>query len=228
VLSNGCDCCNDCDVRCRCSLCELDAVNEYYIDEAAHKLYFYPPVPLASWTEGVYITQNMTAASIDADHVTLKGLSIQASRGNGVEAINHTGVRIENCEISGHGTLAGRTYCTLAHSFPRTRPIRSRGTGQHGVVVIGDNSGVADCNVYSVGCSGIRVSGGDARTLTHGHSYATGNSVRDMALHKRTYQPGIFWNGVGNNYSYNTVTNSPHNCIASVKHSCKRIRDSEF
>ena len=33
-------------------LCELDAVNEYFIDEVAHKLYFRPPVPLAMWTEG--------------------------------------------------------------------------------------------------------------------------------------------------------------------------------
>jgi hypothetical protein len=34
-----------------------------------------------------------------------------------------------------------------------------------------------------------------------------------MALHKRTYNPGIWWNGVGNNYSYNNVTNFPHNCF---------------
>jgi len=88
---------------------------------------------------------------------------------------------------------------------------------EHGVVVIGDHSGVSDCKVYSVGCSGIRVSGGDAHTLTHGHSFATGNSVRDIALHKRTYQPGIFWNGVGNNYSFNNITNSPHNCVSPLR-----------
>ena len=33
------------------------------------------------------------------------------------------------------------------------------------------------------------------------------------SLWKRTYVPGIFWQGVGNNYSYNTVTNGPHNCM---------------
>ena len=26
------------------------------------------------------------------------------------------------------------------------------------------------------------------------------------------YVPGIFWGGVGNNYSFNTVHNGPHNC----------------
>ena len=91
----------------------LSGVRRYYIDETAHKLYFYPPVPLAQWTEGVYITQNMTAASIDADHITLKGLAIRASRGNGVEAINHTGVTIESCDISGHGRNCTRNLPLL-------------------------------------------------------------------------------------------------------------------
>jgi hypothetical protein len=131
----------------------------------------------------------MTAVSITgAHHVTLKNLAIRHSRGNGVEAIhNATFVRVEGCDVSGHG--------------------------QHGIVIVGSDSGVASSHVHSVGCAGIRVIGGDALTLTPGRCYATDNTVSNMALWKRTYNPGIFWNGVGNTYSGNTVRNSPHVCV---------------
>ena len=168
-------------------LSELDAPHEYWIDEAKHTLYFYPPVPLEQWTEGVFISQNMTAANVTADHITLRNIGIRHSRGTGVVGMNVTGLRVENCDISGHG--------------------------QHGVAIVGNKSGVDSSRVYSVGCSGVRVSGGVARTLTAGKSFVTANNISDFALHKRTYNPGVFWNGIGNNYSYNTVTNSPHNCF---------------
>lgn len=150
-------------------------------------LYFSPPIPLVQWTEGVYLTQHLAAVNVTADHVTLRNLAIRHSRGNGVVAMNVTGLRVESCDISGHG--------------------------QHGVVIVGDQSGVDSSRVYSVGCSGVRVSGGVARTLTPGKSYATRNIITDFALHKRTYNPGVFWNGIGNNYSHNIVSNSPHNCF---------------
>ena len=99
-----------------------------------------------------------------ANHTTLRGLAIRNARGNGVLALNVRGVRVEDCEVGGHG--------------------------QHGVVITGFESGIDGSTVHSVGCSGIRVAGGVARTLTPGHSFATGNTVSDFALVKRTYQPG--------------------------------------
>jgi hypothetical protein len=106
------------------------------------------------------LTQNLTAVKITADHTILRGLAIRHSRGNGILALNVTGVRVESCEVSGHG--------------------------QHGVVIAGMRSGVDNTTVRSVGCSGIRVSGGTARTLTAGKDFATGNTVSDFALVKRT------------------------------------------
>jgi len=40
-----------------------------------------------------------------------------------------------------------------------------------------------------------------------------GNQVYSFARWKRSYQAGIHWAGVGNTYSYNTVTDGPHNCF---------------
>jgi hypothetical protein len=45
-------------------LCELDAPSEYFIDEATHTLYFFPPVPLEQWTEGPYINQKLFATNV--------------------------------------------------------------------------------------------------------------------------------------------------------------------
>ena len=169
-------------------LCELDSPNEWFMDKTKGLLYFYPPVPLSAWgKDQVFLTQNLTAASVSANHTILRGLAIRHARGNGVLALNVAGVRVEDCQVSGHG--------------------------QHGVVITGFQSGIDGSCVHSIGCSGIRIAGGVARTLTPGQCFATRNTVSDFALVKRTYQPGIFWNGVGNTYSHNSVHNSPHVCI---------------
>ena len=54
-----------------------------------------------------------------------------------------------------------------------------------------DHAGVDSSTVYSVGCSGVRVAGGEARSLTAGNSYATNNNISTVALVKRTYNPGM-------------------------------------
>ena len=73
----------------------------------------------------------------------------------------------------------------------------------------GTDSGVHSSSVYSVGCSGVRVAGGVPRTLEAGNMFVTHTHIANFSLWKRTYVPGIFWDGVGNNYSYNTVHNGP-------------------
>ena len=148
-----------------------------------------PPVPLEQWGErAVFITSSLTATHITADHVTLRGLTIRHARGNGVLALNVSNVRVDNCTVSAHG--------------------------QHGIVIVGNESGIERSSVYSVGCSGVRVAGGDAHSLTPGRSFVRANTIFDFALHKRTYSPGVFFGGIGNEYTANNISNSPHNCIS--------------
>ena len=52
--------------------------------------------------DGPYITQKLFATNVSgASHITLRGLGIHHSRGNGLVANDVTGVRVEDCEISG-------------------------------------------------------------------------------------------------------------------------------
>ena len=84
---------------------------QFFLDQATQTLYFYPPTPLAQWTEGPFITQELFAMNVSGtSHVTLRGLGIHHSRGNGLLAFNVTGVRIEDCEISGHGQHGAVSY----------------------------------------------------------------------------------------------------------------------
>jgi hypothetical protein len=125
--------------------------------QATHTLYFYPPVPIEQWTEGPYLTQSLFATNVSgASHITIRGVGIHHSRGNGMLAFDVTNVRVEDCEISGHG--------------------------QHGVVLNGSASGVDGSRVYSVGCSGVRVAGGSPRSLEAGNMFVTSNLIANVSF----------------------------------------------
>ena len=85
---------------------------------------------------------------------------------------------------------------------------------RHGVrMVRAVDSTVRDCTVTAVGCEGIRAHGGTAVSLVPGNVSVTGNTVSRFARHKRTYQAGVHWSGVGNVYSRNSVSDAPHVCF---------------
>ena len=47
-------------------------------------------------------------------------------------------------------------------------------------------------------------------SLTRGNNLLTQCLVTDWSRWKRTYQPGISWGGVGNNFTHNRLSNAPH------------------
>ena len=51
------------------------------------------------------------------------------------------------------------------------------------------------------------------KSLTRGNNLLTKSTVSHYAQWKRTYQPAISWEGVGNNYTYNSILNAPHTGI---------------
>lgn len=77
--------------------------------------------------------------------------------------------------------------------------------GAGGILLDGTGHTVRDSTVTDVGCRGIQVHCGDLVSLSPGGCSVTGNFVTRMAQYKRTYQPGIHWGGVKNNYTHNTV-----------------------
>jgi hypothetical protein len=153
-------------------LTELDAPNEYHIDR--HGLvHFLPATPLARWSENPFISLNATAINVDGtSHVSLRGFRIAHSKATGISAINVTGLVVSNCTVHGHGGF--------------------------GIDLEGGTAAViADSSVFDIGCTAIQAHCGEMYSMRSGGCVVSGNTVTQMGLQKRTYQPGIHWAGVG-------------------------------
>jgi len=93
------------------------------------------------------------------------------------------------------------------------RDCRIGGLGAHGVELFGSQLSVAGNVVADVGCKGVVVVGGDYLSLTRANNSVTHNDISRFSRWKRSYQPGLFWAGVGNAFSYNNISFGPHNAI---------------
>lgn len=169
-------------------LCELDAPGEFYIDTDKELVYFYPPgtanasIPVAL----TYQAGGVLNVTSDAVNVTLSNLEVRDGRHIGVLATGAQGLTIDSVVVHSVGTDG----IDMTNS---------------------NNSVIRNSEVYDVGCSGVRATGGDAETLALGNLLIEDNEVYNYALWKRSYMPGIYWGGVNNTYRGNTVRNAPHN-----------------
>ena len=92
----------------------------------------------------------------DASHVTLRGLTVEACAGNGIE-------------IAGgqHDSVLG---------------CRVRNTGMDGIVVEGaTNHSVIACDIFDTGTAGLKISGGDRKTLTPSGHLALKNMIHHVS-----------------------------------------------
>ena len=163
---------------------ELDAPGEWYLDPRAETLYFWPPADINS---GPVIAPAVdTVVKMEgAQHVTLRGFTI--------EAAEREAVRIADCE-----------GCAIAGCVVRN-------CGAWGIAISGGHdSGARGNDVYDCGHGGIGVTGGDRQTLQPGRNFADNNYVHHCAVIHRTYRPGVSVNGVGNTVSHNLIHDFPH------------------
>jgi len=167
---------------------ELDQPGEYYLDRNAGVLYFWPPAPLDTGEAVISLLAEPLVRVQDADHVHLVALTLECTRGLGVQIAGAAGV-----------TLAG---CTL------------RNIGNHAVVVEeGTDHRVVSCDICRTGDSGICLSGGDRKTLTPGAHRAVNNHISRIGEWSRCYQPGIRVQGVGHRLAHNLIHDGPHSAV---------------
>ena len=168
---------------------ELDAPNEYYIENSTGLVYYMPALPLEQWTQNPSVSVGLVAVRMDGTrHVSMEGVTVAHAKDTGISAVNVSDVLIENCTVFGHGA--------------------------DGVTIDGaTRSGITDSHVYDVGCIGVTLSGGNVTTLEPGLNFALRNRIHHMANFKRTYQPGLHWSGVNNTMSHNYISDGPHNCV---------------
>ncbi|XP_065903276.1 uncharacterized protein [Dysidea avara] len=172
---------------------ELDVPTEYYVNRTSGTLYFYPP---KNWkTSKAFVSVGESLLTINqVSYVTIKGLRMWYSRTTAVQVSEASNVQIMDCDISLHGTSS--------------------------ISLHGTDCVVQGIRAYRNGCGGIDVSGGDQKSLTRGNNLLTKCSISHYANWKRTYQPAIGWSGVGNNFTFNYISDAPHTGILGGGNDC--------
>lgn len=189
---------------------ELDKPGEYYVDRTAGVLYVWPP------NEGSELTVSLAEAPLiqieGASYVTVRGLTIAHTRGQGATVNDGDHVRFEDCTFANLGNAA----------------IDVGG---------GTDNAVVNCTMYNLGGGGVSLSGGDRKTLAPGWHVAYSNEIHDFGRRARTYTAAVHVSGVGNTVSHNLIYNAPHMAIGlsgndhvieynEVHHVCMETHDA--
>jgi len=168
---------------------ELDEPGEYYIDQKANALYFLPPGPMEG-AKIVLSTLNAPLFSLkDVSNVTIRGFALESGLDDAVAVAGGSAVAIQGCEA---------------------RNLRLIGIDIEG----GSSHKVESCDIHDTGEGGLRLNGGDRKTLKPGKHEALNNRIWLFAIHKLTYANGISLQGVGNRAAHNLLHDAPHQAIA--------------
>ncbi|NUQ01317.1 MAG: NPCBM/NEW2 domain-containing protein, partial [Armatimonadetes bacterium] len=170
------------------ALCELDSPGEYYLDRQRWTLYFWPPAEPAGQELALSLLTVPFATLTDVSHVTLRDLTFELSRGEGIQIRGGTGNRIAGCNLRNLSKLA----------------IRIDGGTDHGV---------QSCDLSGLGVGGISLSGGDRASLTPAGHFADNNYIHHFAQLVHTYQNGISLSGVGCRMAHNLLHNTVHEAL---------------
>ena len=168
---------------------ELDAPGEYYISRLSKKLYF---IPLAKIDKGHQLRISLLKMPLvtitGASHVTLRGLGFEFSRGTGVYVHNGDHVRFEACRFADLGERAGE-------------------------IDGGHDCGLLSCNIQDTGEGGVRLSGGDRKTLEASRHFVENCEIQNYERRTQTYRPAVWLDGVGNRVSHCYIHDAPHSAI---------------
>jgi len=167
---------------------ELDEPGEWHLDRKTGVLTFWPPARLDAGKTYVSILEEPVVSLRDVSHVTLRGFTIETTRGTAVEIVGGDDNLVAGCLLRNIGNVA----------------VSIKG---------GKDNGVVGCEICQTGDGGIRLSGGERRTLTPAGNYAVNNHIHDYSRWVRTYRPAVMINGVGNRIAHNLIHDAPHSAI---------------
>lgn len=165
---------------------ELDTPGEWYLDRNNGVIYLYSDENLATSTIDLSLTTKPVIRINSANNITLKGLTVKGSRGDGISCIGNNN-KIQLCTVK---NVAGDA-----------------------INVRGYNNFVSENDISRTGMGGIILDGGDTKTLRSGNNKADNNYIHDWSEIYQTYKPAVTLWGVGNICSHNEMCNSPHEAI---------------
>ena len=166
----------------------IDQPGEWFLDRKAKKIYLYPDKPInQAKLELSIFTDNFLTVK-NAHHIVIHGLTFDCGQGTGVVMENVHNVR-----------FSANTLSRLA--------------GDGLVATKASNLEIYGNDFFCLGRGGMKVSGGDRKTLTAGNINVENNWVRDFSRIDRTYTPAVLMDGVGNRIAHNLFHDAPHHAI---------------
>lgn len=179
----------------------------YYLEHQTGLLYFWPPTSLTGAEVIVSTVSEPLMTLKNTAHITLQGLTMEGSRGSGVQILGGRDNLVSGCSFRnlGHVAVCIGDYLQFSKGYYTPDPLHAFDGGT--------NNGVVGCDITRTGQGGIILSAGDRKTLTPGGAYALNNDIRDYNRSVRTYGPGVMVYGCGNRVAHNRIADAPHNAI---------------
>lgn len=167
---------------------ELDTPGEYFIENSANELYFWPPAPMAGARIVLSLLEEPLLDISEAAHVVFRGFTLESCAGTAVRVRGGEGVRFEACTVRNTGHDAFDIEGGKAHM-------------------------VTACDIYDTGRAGIRIGGGDRTTLTPCGHEAVNNHIWRVSRRQRTAAYHVHLSGVGVRLAHNLLHDAPHQSI---------------
>lgn len=192
---------------------ELDAPTEYFLDQKNNKIYFYPPTKDFHKIQ-ISILNNPIITIKTCKNIIIKNLSIECSRGTGINIDSSNNVIIDGCNICNLGNIGIKIHGGI-NSY---------------------NNIIKNSQIYQTGAGGVYINGGDKKTLKHGNNSISNCRIFKFNRYERSYRPAIEFQGVGNMAEKVEIFDAPSNAIilkgnnhcvqyANIHHVCQEIHD---
>ncbi|WP_294596693.1 right-handed parallel beta-helix repeat-containing protein [uncultured Rikenella sp.] len=207
---------------------EIDLPGEYVIDVPGGRVYFLSPDNAR--LNDIYISTLETPmfAVENSRGVTLRGVTLEYSRGMGVYIEASDSVRVDSCVIRnlGHvGVCIGRgdtgsdreAAGESASSDGSPRLVGTLQNRTYNDVLFnrraGTHNGISNSYICQTGAGGVNLGGGDRATLTPACNYVENCRIHDFNRIEKSYRPGIWIDGVGNRVSNCEIFDAPSMAI---------------
>lgn len=164
---------------------ELDTPGEWYLDRKNGLLYFCPPDAVTGSSVTLSMLPDPIVVIDSASHITLAGFTFEQSRSSGAVLRECSNVQIAGCTFRNLG-------------------------GEAVVIDGGSKNGVRSSDLYELSLGGIRLKGGDRKTLVPANNFAENNHIHHYSRWMRTGQYALFLDGVGQRVRNNRIHNAPH------------------
>lgn len=167
------------------ALSELDAPGEWWRDSTSGLVHIIPRRP------GDVIEASFAEGLLDIDDasdVLIENLTFEYSRGDAIRVTGGSNIVIERCIIRWVG-------------------------GRAVVFEESTHSGVRQSVITDAGEGGVRLNGGDRRTLTRSGLFVRDNIIKRFARLGRTYKFAVEMDGVGGKVVGNLIAEAPHTAI---------------